>query len=257
VRFLYPSAPFQPRQPDDNFASEYASTISAGFLVSLFSYEEFCAGNFHPEPVPARGERVCYRGWMLTVPDYQRLTESLARLGGVPLTSAAEYKLCHYLPSWYSLLVEHTPKTLFFVETANVAAALQGKGWTGCFLKDYVKSLSTDGGSLVTSLDKIPEVIRKMKKYRGMIEGGLCAREIEDFVPATEQRHFVFKGKAYSVSGEVPDLVSLAAKAIKSPFFSVDTVQRQDGSLRIVELGDGQVSDRKNWSPEQFLQLFK
>jgi hypothetical protein len=194
---------------------------------------------------------------MLTVKDYQRLHESLRRLGGRPLTTPDEYKLCHYLPSWYSLLAEYTPKTLLFMETANVEAALTAKGWTGCFLKDYVKSLSTDGGSLVTSLERIPEVIKKMKKYRGMIEGGLCAREIEDFVPDTERRYFVYKGRAHSPSGPIPDLVATAAKAIKSPFYSIDIVQRKDGAPRIVELGDGQVSDLKNWTPDQLINLFQ
>jgi len=256
VRFLYPSAPFQIKVPDETYAAEHAVAIAAGLPVSLFSYEEFCAGGFHPFPAFSLGETICYRGSSLTLKDYQRLSESIRRAGAIPLTPPDDYKRCHYLPSWYPLLHNHTPKTLFFMETANVEAALREQGWTRCFLKDYVKSLSTHGGSFITSLDQIPEVIRKMKKYRGMIEGGLCAREMEDFVPETEQRYFVYKGKPHAAEGEIPDLVLLAAKLIKSPFFSVDIIQRKDGTPRIVELGDGQVSDLKSWPPEKFISIF-
>ena len=257
MRLLYPSAPFQPKLPDETYAAEYATAVAAGLPVSLFSHEEFGLGTFQPYPALTPGEVVCYRGWVLTIEDYLRLWTGIRRSRAIPLTSPEAYKLCHYLPSWYSLLVTHTPKTLFFLETANVETALRAKGWTGCFLKDYVKSLSTEGGSLVTALERIPEVIRRMKKYRGKIEGGLCAREIEDFVPDTERRHFVFKGEPHSVSSEIPDLVSLAARLIKSPFFSVDTIERSDGTLRIVELGDGQVSDLKDWPSDQFVKIFQ
>jgi acetoacetate decarboxylase len=70
-------------------------------------------------------------------------------------------------------------------------------------------------------------------------------------------RHFVFQGKAHSPGIETPEIVSLAAQKIKSPFFSVDTIRRKDGEIRIVELGDGQVSDRKSWTAAQFLKIFK
>lgn len=61
------------------------------------------------------------------------------------------------------------------------------------------------------------------------------------------------KGEPYSADGEVPALVSECARVIDSPFFSVDVVLRSDGVLRIVELGDGQVSDLKEWAVERFV----
>ncbi|WP_445304954.1 MULTISPECIES: ATP-grasp domain-containing protein [unclassified Microcoleus] len=41
-----------------------------------------------------------------------------------------------------------------------------------------------------------------------------------------------------------------------SKFFSVDAVERQDGVKRIVEIGDGQVSDLVGWSAGRFAQLW-
>ena len=47
-------------------------------------------------------------------------------------------------------------------------------------------------------------------------------------------------------SGNVAELVSELAGRVRSPFFSVDVVETQAGELVVTELGDGQVSDKKN-----------
>jgi hypothetical protein len=52
-------------------------------------------------------------------------------------------------------------------------------------------------------------------------------------------------------------MVTTAASRISSPFFTVDVARREDGTLRIIELGDGQVSDRKHWSSERLLALLR
>ena len=53
-------------------------------------------------------------------------------------------------------------------------------------------------------------------------------------------------------SGNVAELVSEVARRVRSPFFSVDVVETQAGELVVIELGDGQVSDRKNWTAQKF-----
>jgi hypothetical protein len=96
-----------------------------------------------------------------------------------------------------------------------------------------------------------------MKSFRAEIEGGLCARQIEDFDTTTEERHFVFRGKPFSRTDLIPEVVQVAAARIDSPFFTVDTVVRGDGVTRIIELGDGQVSDRKKWSARRVLEMLR
>jgi hypothetical protein len=44
-------------------------------------------------------------------------------------------------------------------------------------------------------------------------------------------------------------------KRLSGRFYSVDVIQRTDGQLRIVEVGDGQVSDLVGWSPEAFAKM--
>lgn len=66
---------------------------------------------------------------------------------------------------------------------------------------------------------------------------------------AIERRFFVMRGRSFDADGgAIPDVVALAAERVASPFFSVDVAERRDRSVRIIEIGDGQVSDRKHWS---------
>jgi len=45
--------------------------------------------------------------------------------------------------------------------------------------------------------------------------------------------------------------------AIDSPFFSVDIAQTDDGVARVVEIGDGQVSDLVGWPAESFANIWQ
>jgi hypothetical protein len=254
---LYPSDPLRRSEPDELYREEYAAARDSGLDVSLFPFEEFLAGTFRARPSITSGQIGLCRGWMLKPEQYRQLHAEIALLGASLLTSPEQYLRCHYLPNWYSQLREFTPETQFFQESDDIVGKLNDLGWSGCFLKDYVKSLSTEGGSMIQDLVQIPRVIARMKSYRGEIEGGLCARQIEDFEPSTEERFFVFRGRPFSRNDFLPEVVRIAAARIDSPFFTVDTVVRRDGMIRIIELGDGQVSDRKKWTAQQLLEVLK
>jgi hypothetical protein len=257
LRLLYPCNPLRRSEPDELYAEEHAAALELGFEASLFPFEGLLAGSFCVRPPLTPGQTILFRGWMLTLEQYGHLHSAIHRLGAGLLTSPEQYELCHHLPRWYPLLKEFTPETYFFRESEDVATRLHELGWTGCFLKDYVKSLSITAGSMVQDLANIPELIAKMKSYRGEIEGGLCARRIEDFDPMTEERYFVFQGQQFSRNNFIPEVVRVAAERINSPFFTIDTILRGDGTTRIVELGDGQVSDRKKWSAQLLLSVLK
>jgi hypothetical protein len=91
-----------------------------------------------------------------------------------------------------------------------------------------------------------------MQRFRGVIEGGFCVRRVESFLPETECRYFVMDGIAHAALGDVPPIVLECARRLRSRFYSVDVVKRTDGEFRIVEVGDGQVSDLVGWTPEDF-----
>jgi hypothetical protein len=64
-------------------------------------------------------------------------------------------------------------------------------------------------------------------------------------------------GYAGECGSPVPDLVRVCAERLTSQFFSVDVARRRDGTLRVVEIGDGQVSDLVGWSPPRFAEMWR
>ena len=96
-----------------------------------------------------------------------------------------------------------------------------------------------------------------MLHYRDELEGGICVRRVEEFVEESECRYFVVAGLPHGPDErEIPPPVLVAANRIASPFFSVDVALNAAGQWRIVELGDGQVSDLVGWTPERFAAVW-
>jgi hypothetical protein len=255
VYFLYPSDPFRTKRPDEFYAAELAAVRAAGFGASVFSLEEFQAGSFAASP-PLPNATIIYRGWMLSQSDYDALATAISQSGAEPFTDATTYLLAHHLPNWYPAITDLTPETRIFPATADLAAELHSLDWPAYFIKDYVKSLKTSIGSLISTPEQAATVAAEMLRFRGTIEGGFCVRRVETFLPETEKRYFVLDSVPHSASGAVPPIVSQCAQRIRNRFFSVDVIQRSDGVLRVVEIGDGQVSDLVGWTPEQFVSIF-
>jgi hypothetical protein len=256
MQILYPPDPSNAKAPDDHFAAEYGAASSMGLPLSLFSFEDFVTGTFRARPLLAAGEQVLYRGWMLAADRYPALANAIRSQGAYPFTEPEQYTFCHHLPRWYPLLAELTPETRVFAVGDDYLTAFHGSEWPGYFVKDFVKSLTTTRGSMAGTPAEISTIVSEIERYRGGIEGGVCVRRREDFVAGTEQRFFVLKGRPFSSSDhEIPAAVSAAAQRVASPFFSVDVAERRDGILRIIEIGDGQVSDRKHWPVARFVQM--
>jgi len=252
--FLFPIGS-TPDAPDEMFADQHAALTEAGFTASICP-DSVLAG-FKPLRGIPIGSKVVYRGWMATAEEYAALIRAIERAGGVPLTSQQEYLTAHHLPNWYPLLAEFTPETRVFSPDADLVAELRALDWGSYFVKDFVKSLKSGRGSVVRDPADAPAVVSELREYRGRIEGGICVRRVEEFMPETEQRYFVLRGVVYAGGAEpVPDVVRACAERVRSPFFSVDVVRRRDGVLRVVEVGDGQVSDLVGWSASAFASLW-
>lgn len=255
MHYLYPSDPIRPKRVDEIFFEEAAAFRTAGFGVSVASLEDLRAGVFAAFP-PLPASTVIYRGWMLSEAEYETLATGILSMGAKPLTDTRTYLSAHHLPNWYSAIADLTPETRVFSVAADLIEELRALNWPQYFIKDYVKSLKTSVGSIISSPEQAATVAAEMRHYRGTIEGGFCVRRVEDFLPETERRYFVLNGKARSADGEIPPIVLECARRMASPFFSVDIAERADGVLRVVEVGDGQVSDLAGWTPEQFVAIF-
>lgn len=254
--FLFPADPSDLTCPDEVFAEQYIAYRDVGFSTSLRSATVF-SETMLLRNIPIASE-VVYRGWMLKEKEYQWLSNAIRKCGAKAFTSLSEYLATHHLPNWYPLLSDLTPETRVYTEDADFGRELRALDWDGYFLKDYVKSLKTARGSIVFEPTEVPAVIADMRDYRGEIEGGICVRQIEEFLPDSEIRYFVLNGVGYSpVAGvPIPNIVQECAKRIPSRFFSVDVAQRRDGVLRVIEVGDGQVSDIVGWSPQAFASMW-
>ena len=247
MHLLYPSSPLRPRQPDEQFAAEVDAVRAAGLEIALFSMESFQGGEFRPIPPLPSATDVLYRGWMLSASEYEAFCSALVQTGARPLVLPDAYVASHYLPNWYPHIKDLTPETRIYPPDCDLAAELRALDWPEYFIKDYVKSLKTSVGSRISNPQQVSALIADMQQFRGAIEGGFCVRRVENFLPNTEIRCFVVDGVAHAAGGDVPPIVLECARRLRSRFYSVDVIQRSDGQLRIVEVGDAQVSD--NTSP--------
>ncbi|MEY4531256.1 MAG: hypothetical protein RLZZ156_1977 [Deinococcota bacterium] len=251
--FLFPSDYFNPKQPDQTFAAQVQAFIQHGFRIAVVSLE-----TNRILPALQTTDIVVYRGWMLNVTQYQQMIKMIKKFGATPLTSLENYLTTHYLPNWYSKLLEFTPETRVFAITDNLQLELERLGWDGFFIKDYVKSLKTSIGSVIRQPSEITLLLEEMQHFRANIEGGICVRRLEALRPETEQRYFIYQHQAFTAdpNQKIPDIVQRCVERIKQPFFSVDTIENTADDLRIVEIGDGQVSDLVGWSAERFAEIW-
>lgn len=166
------------------------------------------------------------------------------------LVDPEAYELCHHLPKWYPLVSDYTAETVL-ISKEDIIIHTE---WDAVFIKDFVKSLGKDRSVAKNSLE-INNIVAQLDHERG-IEGGVCLRRFEDFVEDSEKRIFVINGVPHSSEGTVPSFVHNVVELIRSPFFTIDVALRRDGFMRIVELGDGQVSDLKEWDATKFANLF-
>ncbi|TYQ24855.1 hypothetical protein PseudUWO311_17730 [Pseudanabaena sp. UWO311] len=258
MRFLFPSDYFNTKKVDEEYSEQVDCLRNIGFETSVISLEALSSGYSKIFPQPDSGSKLIYRGWMITPDDYSLLVNAVMDAGAEVLISRDEYLATHYLPNWYPLIRDLTPETLFFSIDDNLEDELSEMGWSSFFIKDYVKSLKTSIGSIINEPSAIGTVVAEMQKFRGFIEGGLCVRKVEDFISDTERRYFVLYSKPFAPleNEEIPEIVEECAKRINSNFFSVDVVERRDGCKRVVEIGDGQVSDLVGWTSERFATLW-
>ncbi len=255
---LFPSDYFDKKNPDDMFAEQAKAFETLGFETFLVSLEDLKLGSIKFYPSLPKKETVLYRGWMLSGQEYEQLINAIINAEAKPFTTLKQYLATHHIPNWYPHISKFTPETVCFTDLENIELNLQKLGWQGFFIKDFVKSLKTSAGSHIKSPEQITTVIKEMKKFRGQVEGGICVRRIEAIDEDSEQRYFALNGKGYSSDNkEVPSIVTKCAINLSSNFFSIDVAYRSDGELRVVEVGDGQVSDLVGWSVERFVSLWE
>lgn len=261
---LVPSDPLRPRHPDEHFAAEAEAAREAGVAVALVDHDALCRNGAEAavQHVPTSDEPALYRGWMLRSEQYEAFERALGARGLKLRTTAAQFRRAHELPGWCDALTRLTPESVWTASAgeADFRAACANLGAGAAVLRDYTKSMKHYWHEAayipdIADADAAWRVARRFLELReDAFVGGFVLRRFERFA-SNEVRTWWRDGECVLVSvhpdtaGELtlePDLSAVAPRvaALGLPFVSVDLAQREDGVWRVIELGDGQVSDR-------------
>lgn len=255
MQIIYPGNYSNPALPDDIFEEEYYFAKKQHIPCLLLHPESTVTGKYQFSGTFKPDIPVIWRGWMLNTEEYRQLHRAVALHGGTMLSSVDDYIRNHHITGWYERCREFTPETVITSADANFDELICDLRWPAYFVKDYVKSLTTNRGSIAENADEIREIIKLIAHYRGEIEGGVCLRHIEYFIDNTERRYFILNKVVYSADNNIPRIVYDIADKINTPFFSADIAENTEGELRLIEIGDGQVSDTKEWDMEKFISM--
>jgi hypothetical protein len=236
MHFIYPCLPYQPRTVDPMWEPEYEWVRAQGPATGLVDLDNDKVW-FPTADQPAR---VLYRGWMLSAAEY----EQLARL--LPLAvSPAEYLASHHATGWYDAVAAHTFPSRFLTEPV----ALDFAAGRRYFVKGLAKSFGTQ--SVIAAQAQLAGF---WQRHELPVGTPLFVRDFAELKPASERRFFVVRGQAFGAGGAgLPAALQAAVVALQPRlFYSFDMAETLAGQPVLVEVGDGQVSDLKEWTVVDF-----
>jgi hypothetical protein len=275
---LFPADGLRPRRPDEHFAAEAAAARDLGLTVAVVDHDALAAGGAAARAVArvpsgdtdttsdTTSDTAVYRGWMLDSDRYAEFGAALADRGVALRTDPAAYRAAHELPGWYAALSAVTPESVWTEGTDRAAfdAARTSLAPGPAVLRDHTKSMKHHWAEAMFVPDladadaawAVASRFRELREeYGGGVRGGFVLRRYERFASA-EARTWWVDGRCALVGPHPdappgqpwpePDLTAVAplVAGLGLPFVTVDVVHHEDGRWRVVELGDGQVSDR-------------
>jgi len=273
---LVPGDPLRIRRPDGHFAPEANAAAAAGVTVAVVDHDALVNGDGAAAAVarvPASDEPAVYRGWMVRSEEYAAMAEALAEQGVTLRTSPAQYRRAHELPGWYPALTGLTPLTGWTTSLDRGAfdEVRERLGAGPAVLRDFTKSMKHhwDEAAYIPELSDGAAAWRVASRFRELRDddfvGGFVLRRYEPFQGA-EARTWWIDGRCVLITAhpDTPDaqppadldLTAIAPviAALRLPFVAVDLARREDHWWRVVEVGDGQVSDRPASSaPEELI----
>lgn len=278
MKLIFPKDPHE-QQADGVYWHEAQAAYGAGFEQVLVDYDELLAQNmaravrdipYHETETPA-----LYRGWFLTLAQYEALYEALLSRGLRLLHDPQTYALCQHLPLHLETIKAHTPRTVWLelerkpVNYDALMTLLLPFGGGAMMVRDYARSAKyswADACYIASSSNRfhLERTVNRLREIYPKLEGGLVFREYIElatlaetapqYAPLVHEYRLVFFGGAligtwhyWDVEGAVPQLPDL------TPFISLmtdfparlvtmDIAQKADGSWLVLHLGDGQVS---------------
>lgn len=235
LNIILPSIPYQ-RAIDPMWQEEMDIARSCGYQVCLFDSEQEKLYQKPDAQYPT-----LYRGWMLSAVEYQQLTNMTPLLVSLSL-----YLASHQANGWYDSITAQTPLSNIIAASAAETAVSSLLARDGqCFVKGLSKSFGSE--SIIGSRSGLDGLLQKHEVEATDL---LFVREFVKLSSRPEQRFFVVRDEAFG-AGEIvfPEALQPALEALKSRwFYTVDVAYTLADQPIIIEVGDGQVSDIKEWS---------
>jgi hypothetical protein len=261
---LFPSDPLRPRLVDEHYRIEEEAAKALGLEVGLLNHDLATRGDAAGavSGISADGSEVVYRGWMLTSLQYHAVAEALGERGLRMVTQPDKYRAGHELPGWYSAVDELSPRSIW-TDDDNLDELIQRAArWPVelAILRDFTKSMKHywHEACFVPNVHDPVGLRRVAGRFRELRDddftGGYVLRAFETFT-SPEVRTWWIDGLCVACTAhpDTPDLhppddldltwLDAPVTRVGAPFVTVDLAKRDDGAWRIVELGDGQVSD--------------
>lgn len=285
INYLFCNHPLHPRRVDEDYKEEYQAA-SQNHPCALFRYEDFETGKLSLYGDKLSGLTI-YRGWMMKPDMYRDLYQRLTEKGILLINTPDEYERYHLLPGWYSEFKDETAKTVWtsgsdIEDVKNISRFLEGS----CIVKDYVKSRKHEWQDACFIRDirdeaQLERVVGNFINRQGSaLVGGIVLRKFENLkhigfhersgMPLSEEyRVFIYMGKVlvmdhywmgqaeFKLSDEEYRWIESIAERVKSNFVTVDLARKENGSLLIMEFGDGQVSGLQQLKAGAFYRAFE
>ncbi|WP_447007837.1 ATP-grasp domain-containing protein [Saccharothrix isguenensis] len=268
MMLLVPADPLRSTRPDPHFTAEAAAARDAGHRVALVDHDLLARGEAERAVVEVPGsDDAVYRGWMVRSERYAAFADALARRGAVLRTTAGQYRGAHELPGWYDHFKGLTPESAWTdgFDREGFERARERLRSGPAVLRDYTKSMKHHWHEAayipdLADAEAAWNVARRFAELRDDdATGGFVLRRFEPFT-SSEVRTWWVDGTCALVgphpdtphdtagipngTADAPDLAAIGSLVAHLRFVTVDLARREDGAWRVVELGDGQVSDR-------------
>ena len=200
------------------------------------------------------------RGWMMKPENYRLLYEELLKQNIRLATSPDEYEQMHIFPNVYSVFGEDTAKMMVFPLHTQIPVEQVKKVFKRFMIKDYVKSVKGTQfprffDSSITQ-EKFDEWMKVFYELRGnLLTGGICVKQFLDLKyygdRPNEYRVFYANNKIVTVSrnsgqpefaAKPPIQLLEKYQTLASIYYTVDYVELENGTWKVMEAGDGSVS---------------
>lgn len=259
---LFPSSFFDKRKIDEDMEEEYAAVLSTGkFRVILFAYEDwFHGGKLTLSDEPEQEAFAVYRGWMMQSEQYADFYAQLLRRRIRLITTPEMYDKMHIFPNIYPEICEDTAPIITFPLHSLIDVSIVKKRFQRFLVKDYVKSVKgTDFPPFfdeTVTQEAFDNWMTRFYHYRAnLLTGGICVKEYLNLrrygQKTNEYRAFYLNHEVISVcrnslqeveTPEPPRALIEKYRFLDSVFYTVDFAELEDGTWKIIEVGDGSVS---------------